>query len=76
MARAQSGTDQTLAEHGTSTEQVGKSLDSAVQDAEKELKKDQTVQQVCIYINKLPLYCRQLQTGCQGNRTGNPAAGH
>lgn len=46
IARAQSETDQTLAEHGTSTDKVGKSLDTAVQDAEKELKKEQTVQQV------------------------------
>ena len=46
IERTQSETDRTLTSQGTSTEQIGKSLDSAVQDAEKELKKDQTAQQV------------------------------
>ena len=44
--RAQTQTDATLAEHGTSTDQVGKDLEKTAQDAEKELKKDETVQQV------------------------------
>ena len=41
--RAQRQTDATLAAEGTSTEQIGKSLDQAVQDADKELKSDQQV---------------------------------
>ena len=46
--RAQAETDKTLAEHGTSTEEVGKSLDKAAEDAESELKKDEVAQQVSV----------------------------
>ena len=45
MERAQGETDRALAAQGTSTEQVGKDLDKAVQDVEKEVNKETTQQE-------------------------------
>ena len=45
VERAQGETDRTLAAEGTSTEKIGKDLDKAAQDTEKELKKESTAQQ-------------------------------
>ncbi|CAI8040459.1 hypothetical protein GBAR_LOCUS22546 [Geodia barretti] len=45
VQRAQGETDRALAGQGTSTEKIGKDLDKAAQDMEKEVKKETTTQQ-------------------------------
>lgn len=45
MERAQGETDRALATRGTSTQQVGKDLDKAAQDVEKEVKKETATEQ-------------------------------
>ena len=45
MERAQGETDRALASQGTSTQQVGKDLDKAAQDVEKEVKKETVTEQ-------------------------------
>ena len=45
VQRAQGETDRALAGQGTSTEEIGKNLDKAAQDVEKEVKKETTAQQ-------------------------------
>ena len=45
VQRAQGETDRALAGQGTSTEKIGKDLDKAAQDVEKEVKKETTTQQ-------------------------------
>lgn len=45
MERAQGETDRAFPSQGTSTQQVGKDLDKAAQDVEKEVKKETATEQ-------------------------------
>ena len=58
VQRAQGETDRALAGQGTSTEKIGKDLDKAAQDVEKEVKKETTQQETQVREKKEPFGCK------------------